>query len=65
MKTCEDCGKKFNWLQRAVGEYKEHLKHCEQRLARKHKGNIPQGTGCRGCPAGCYENIDVNGEGNK
>ena len=50
---CPDCGRRFNWWQRAVGEYKKHRRRCS--LARQNRGHIPFSTGCRGCPAGCYE----------
>jgi len=51
--SCPDCGRSFNWLQRAVGEYREHRKNCA--AAHGGKAHIPYSTGCRGCPAGCYD----------
>ena len=50
---CPDCGLSFNWWQRTLGEYKRHLSNCLQRQARMQEAY--RATGCRGCPAGCYE----------
>jgi len=56
MKECLRCGKKFNLLQRAVGEAKDHMRHC---TAPEKKKNFNHLAGvCRGCPAGCYERIE-------
>ena len=55
-KTCPDCGLSFNWLQRAVGEYKSHRRKCS--AAHGAKVHIPYSTGCRGCPAGCYDRAE-------
>jgi len=55
-KACPDCGRMFNWLQRAVGEYKTHRRKCAE--AHGGKGHIPYSTGCRGCPAGCYDRAE-------
>lgn len=60
MKTCPRCGKKFNLLQRAVGEAKEHIRTCRVPEKKKDLGHIA-GV-CRGCPAGCFEKVDY-GEG--
>ncbi len=54
--TCPDCGEGFNWLQRAVGEYREHLRTCSSRQGRMHEAY--RATGCRGCPAGCYDRAE-------
>ena len=56
MKECPCCGKRFNWWQRAIGEYKEHLRICCR--SREQKDTITMSTGCRGCPAGCFEGED-------
>lgn len=58
MKECPYCGKRFNWWQRAIGEYKEHVRSgC---LLKAHKDAVTMSTGCRGCPAGCFEDNDGN-----
>lgn len=55
--NCPYCKEKFNWWQRAIGEAKQHMDRC----ARDHtrKSDISRATGCRGCPAGCFENADA------
>jgi len=55
LETCPRCGKKFNFLQRAVGESKEHLRRCKG----EEKKNDLSGLAahCRGCPAGCFESL--------
>ena|GEM_PF-3428437 len=53
MKTCPYCGKRFNWLQRAVGEDKQHARHC--RRPEKENDELTLASTCRGCPAGCFE----------
>lgn len=60
---CPDCGKRFNWLDRAVGQYKAHMRSCP--MKGKGRGHIPFSTGCRGCPAGCYERGEDAPEGRK
>lgn len=56
MKECPYCGMGFNWWQRAIGEYKEHLRSdCKLKA---QKGAVAMSTGCRGCPAGCFEGDD-------
>jgi len=55
LKTCPRCGKKFNFLQRAVGEAKEHLLQCTGEEKKKDLSGLA--AHCRGCPAGCFENI--------
>jgi hypothetical protein len=56
MKTCPRCGKKFNLLQRAVGEAKEHIRNC---TSPEEKRDFSYLAGvCRGCPAGCLEKVD-------
>jgi len=54
--SCPRCGEKFNFLQRAVGEYKEHLRHCTGSEEKKDLSGLA--AHCRGCPAGCFENIE-------
>ena len=61
MKTCPHCGKKFNWLQRAVGENKEHARNCCGPHNSKDKRSLA--TTCRGCPAGCFEGLYDNKDG--
>jgi hypothetical protein len=56
LKACPRCGEKFNILQRAVGEYKEHLRHCTANEEKKDLSGLA--AHCRGCPAGCFENIE-------
>jgi hypothetical protein len=56
LKTCPRCGKKFNFLQRAVGEAKEHIRLC--RAEEKQKDVSGLAAHCRGCPAGCFENME-------
>ncbi len=56
MKQCPRCGKKFNFLQRAVGEDKEHVSRCTTPEERKDLSYIAEF--CRGCPAGCFEKIE-------
>ena len=46
MKECPYCGKGFNWWQRAIGEYKEHLRSGCKLKAQKDAVTIS--TGCRG-----------------
>ena len=53
MKECPKCSKKFNWLQRATGEDKEHLRYCCG--SDKKKVDKTLAATCRGCPAGCFE----------
>ena len=53
MKKCPDCGKKFNWWQRAIGEDKEHIRNCCK--SKKQEDELTLATACRGCPAGCFE----------
>lgn len=55
--NCPYCGAKFNWWQRAIGEAGQHINQC----AKTHtsKSDISRATGCRGCPAGCFENSDA------
>ncbi len=53
MKECPRCGKKFNILQRAIGEAKEHIRTCTSPETKKDLSYLA-GT-CRGCPAGCYD----------
>ena len=55
MKECPRCGKKFNWLQRATGENKEHLRYCCH--PKKEADDRTLAAACRGCPAGCFEGI--------
>lgn len=55
IKVCPHCGKKFNWWQTAVGEFKEHEKSCCSRTADLKN---PMAYGCRGCPANCFEDYD-------
>lgn len=57
---CPDCGLRFNWLQRAVGEYKRHRMKCSE--LHGAKAHIPYSTGCRGCPAGCYDRAEEKGD---
>ena len=56
MKTCPRCGKEFNFLQRAVGEDKEHLRTCAGTEEKKDLSGLA--AHCRGCPAGCFEKIE-------
>ncbi len=61
MKQCPRCGKRFNILQRAVGEAREHLNHC---TAPEEKKDLAYIAGvCRGCPAGCFDRVDYEKEG--
>lgn len=53
---CPDCGRGFSWWQRAVGEYRQHLRNCASRQQRMHEAYLS--TGCRGCPAGCYDRAE-------
>lgn len=55
MKKCPKCGIKFNWLQRATGEDKEHLRYCCG--SDKKKDDKTLSATCRGCPAGCFEGL--------
>jgi len=55
LKACPRCGKEFNFLQRAVGEYKEHLRTCTAAEEKKDLSGLA--AHCRGCPAGCFEKI--------
>ncbi|HDH05037.1 MAG TPA: hypothetical protein ENH01_04890 [Nitrospirae bacterium] len=55
MKTCPDCGKKFNWWQRAIGENREHIRNCSK--SAKGGDKLSLAAGCRGCPAGCFEGM--------
>jgi hypothetical protein len=56
LKTCPRCGKKFNLFQRAVGEDREHLRHCVGEEKKKDLSGLA--AHCRGCPAGCFENME-------
>ena len=56
MKQCPDCGMKFNWWQRAIGEYKQHVRHCSVHHMRR--GDLSAVQNCRGCPAECFEKTD-------
>ena len=56
MKTCPKCGKDFNFLQRAVGEAREHLRNCPGEEKKQDLAGLA--AHCRGCPAGCFENIE-------
>lgn len=56
MKTCPRCGIKFNLWQRAVGEDKEHLRQCTSEEMKKDLSGLA--AHCRGCPAGCFEQIE-------
>ncbi len=56
MKHCPRCGKKFNLLQRAVGEAKEHVSRCTSPEEKKDLAYIA--GFCRGCPAGCFEKVE-------
>ncbi len=60
MKECPKCGKKFNWLQRATGENKGHLRYCCG--SDKKKDDKTLAATCRGCPAGCFEGTYKNEE---
>jgi hypothetical protein len=53
MKKCPNCGENFNLWQRLIGEDKEHSRRCHQKS--RDYGEA-MATGCRGCPAGCFEN---------
>lgn len=56
MKQCPRCGKKFNILERATGEAKEHLKHCAVPEEKKDLAYLA--AMCRGCPARCFEKVE-------
>ncbi|GBE40292.1 hypothetical protein BMS3Bbin09_00169 [bacterium BMS3Bbin09] len=60
MKECPECGKKFNWLDRATGQDKEHIRFCCQ--SSKNKADKKLAATCRGCPAGCFEGTFENEE---
>ena len=53
MKECPRCGKKFNLLQRMVGDAKEHALTCAEPERKTDLTYLA--VACRGCPAGCYE----------
>jgi hypothetical protein len=55
IKKCPDCGKKFNWWQRAIGENKEHVRNCCR--SKKQTDDRTLAASCRGCPAGCFDGI--------
>ncbi len=56
MKECPRCGRQFNLLERAVGEDREHLSRCEAEEQKKDLSGMA--AHCRGCPAGCFEDLD-------
>ena len=56
MKQCPRCGKKFNILQRAIGEVKEHPLQCT--IPEEKKDLASLASTCRGCPARCFEKIE-------
>ena len=56
MKQCPRCGKKFNILQRAIGDAREHIGRCTSPEEKKDLSYIA-GV-CRGCPAGCFEKVE-------
>jgi hypothetical protein len=62
MITCPNCARKFNWWQKMIGEYKEHLSHCHKE---KRDYGEAMATGCRGCPAVCFENASETEEKSK
>jgi len=55
MKECPECGKKFNWLDRATGGDKEHIRYCCR--SGKKKVDKTLAATCRGCPARCFEGL--------
>ena len=55
MKSCPKCGKSFNWLERATGGHREHVRHCPKVSQCKDEQSLA--AHCRGCPAGCFEGI--------
>jgi hypothetical protein len=57
MKECPHCGKKFSWLARAVGEYKDHMRQCVSSESSSH--NYSFSANCRGCPAGCFTDEEL------
>jgi hypothetical protein len=63
MKNCPYCDKKFNWWQRAVGEDKEHIRHCCHTVQSKNDSSLA--ATCRGCPANCFEGVFHNEEKQK
>lgn len=62
MKQCPGCGKKFNWLQRATGEYREHARTCRAPGGDpgRDEEKLSLAARCRGCPAGCFEEMDYS-----
>jgi len=58
LKACPKCGKEFNWLQRAVGEYRRHLRDCPEPEVGEEELSLA--ARCRGCPAGCFEDFDYS-----
>jgi hypothetical protein len=60
MKNCPYCGKKFNWWYRATGQYKDHVINCS--APRKYEDNLSRAYTCRGCPAGCFDELDLSDE---
>jgi hypothetical protein len=62
MKKCPRCGKRFNWLQRATGEYREHARKCRAPGGDRESDEerLSLAARCRGCPAGCFEEMDYS-----
>jgi hypothetical protein len=58
MKNCPRCGREFGWWQRAVGEHREHMRTCCAREPKDNEERRALAARCRGCPAGCFEEID-------
>ncbi len=58
MKQCPHCGKKFSWLERAVGEHKQHMRACVGQGRSSH--NYSYSANCRGCPAGCFTDEELD-----
>jgi hypothetical protein len=58
MKTCPKCGRKFNWWQTVVGEYREHMKACKFQENPEHKKYMSMN--CRGCTAECFKDTDYS-----
>jgi hypothetical protein len=58
MKQCPYCRKKFNWWDRATGQYKEHVVNCH--VPRASDDVLSRAYTCRGCPAGCFDDLDLS-----
>jgi len=54
LRECPRCGRKFNWLQRAIGEDREHYRNCCKQ-DKDNSSDFKMAASCRGCPAGCFE----------